>query len=399
MIFRAPAKKITLSLYAHEAAETGQAVEASRTSCPARSPPTKLPLPSAKELIAALPSLPDSEAKVRSQVLASLTAVARETFLLEDLLKSDSVLALAEMTEAGRALRSILAVDDETFDARSALLAIFRLDHPLQATYPSPMSALAQVIQLGEAQKLSRHPQAGPALSATVRLLAPVLSAMGKDQEENTSRLVTEHLVRTLATFAVHATARGTATPIPVPVSRARTVLSTLLPLSAEVTIDGFSCAQATQKLAQPFLSTLSEDDTLRRAYLPASTTLSPVAAPSSPAVGTPRTPPLASQAQASNLLRAINAQGESSLAVNPTPTEILAVVAPHLLVSLSTAPAPPLGIPSALPSGTSGSASDYAGKVYSAHEFRRERDTVSGLGIGLAGVGRKASRHVDEFR
>jgi hypothetical protein len=91
-------------------------------------------------------------------------------------------------------------------------------------------------------------------------------------------------------------------------------------------------------------------------------------------------------------------ASPSSSLALTPTPAALLSVLAPGLLAALATAPAPPLGIAPVLPSGTRGSASDYAGKVYSAHEFRRERDTVSGLGIGLAGVGRKASRHVDDF-
>ena len=125
------------------------------------------------------------------------------------------------------------------------------------------------------------------------------------------------------------------------------------------------------------------------------------------------------------------------------TPSQILSAIAPNLLKSLSSAREPPFGIPPSTttrqPMGSgagSASASAFAGKVYTSHEFRTREasnnttglssgatgssmDMSAGVGMGSgsgsgAGLGagagtgglgvnalkasRPASRHVDEY-
>lgn len=363
-----------MSLYAYSDEPTPKAA----ATPAAQSAPTTVPLPAAKDLIAAIPLLACEKADTRERALATLAILARREFLLDAVIESGNVGALSRTEGSDDAIRSILGI--EAGHPRG-LEALTHLDTPSAARYPFAESQLEIVLQLARAQQASTHPQAARALSSTVRRLGALASGPQADQ-----------LARLLPALAVHATARGCHTPIPIPVAHAGAVANALLPVSAHVTVDGRACAVAAQKLVQPFLAGLP-DEALKRAWGSPSPGASPLlASPGTPGTpGTPRAVPVA------NLHRALAAPS-SSLALAPTPAEVLAVVAPTLLAALSTAPAPPLGIPPALPSGTGGSASDYAGKVYSAHEFRRERDTVSGLGIGLTGVGRKASRHVDDF-
>jgi hypothetical protein len=343
---------------------------------------------------------------------------------------------------------SILGLEADNTDAYArgleALAHLSSLDSARAAHFPLPESQLDIALRLARTQAASAHPQAPAALSTTVRVLGALLAIVESEAEaeaeaedeiaadaeetETTetaklpAKLVADLLLRSLPPLAVQATARGVPTPIPisVTVAHAPTVASTLLRAALLVTVEGNACAPAAARLVRPFLPALP-DGALRRAWDPelrsASAVTSPaMSAPSaipstvasaaasaavsaaistvaSPAPGAPRT----DAADAMALQRAL-ASPSSSLALTPTPAALLSVLAPGLLAALATAPAPPLGIAPVLPSGTRGSASDYAGKVYSAHEFRRERDTVSGLGIGLAGVGRKASRHVDDF-
>lgn len=368
-----------MSLYAYDedGKEDVQGVEDVKLSLP-----TKLPLPSAVDLIAAIPSLSTASEEMRRRGLATLSTLARATPLLEEVLKSNCVSVLAYM--GGEAVHSVLGLEEDgSIDASSALIALTRLHAPSHATYPSPESPLSVVLRLARAQQNSMHPQAAAALSVVISRLATLLkTGEGKSH-------IAETLTRTLPGLAVHATARGVHTDIPIPTSQAQIVITALLPLSAEVTVDGRACALAAKRLAQPYLAHLPQD-ALRRSW--ESTTVSPLL-PSSPFPSSP-------SPTASALSRALSSPS-TSLSLSATPVDLLSVLAPSLLASLSTAPDPPLGIPSALPrtAAAAGTASDYAGKVYSAHEFRRDRDTVSGLGAGLAGVGRKASRHVDDFR
>lgn len=108
------------------------------------------------------------------------------------------------------------------------------------------------------------------------------------------------------------------------------------------------------------------------------------------------------------------------------TPSQILSVLAPDLLASLSTARDPPFGISPASThqsSGVTASASAFAGKVYSSHEFRTRESAISnnginagapafippitptataagggGLGVNALRASRPASKHVDEY-
>ena len=95
------------------------------------------------------------------------------------------------------------------------------------------------------------------------------------------------------------------------------------------------------------------------------------------------------------------------------TPSQLLSVLAPELFRSLSTARQPPFGlapIVGASQSQMSASASAFAGKVYSSHDFRSRAvvgEGLSGVVVGNAGVGvstnrgesRPASRHVDAYQ
>lgn len=294
-----------------------------------------------------------------------------------------------------------LASSTDAVQPRKALRALLSLpSKPWATVYPDTEAPLSVVLKLADAQARSSHPRAGEALATTLARLASVV-------EHDNSRTTSARLARALPPLAANAATRGASVTLP-PTLDARTVLRALLPATASVA-GGQSCAHAARSLAQPFLSQLSADDPLRRAWEPRPAltgTTSPLPAPASlgasplPTVPTlqvnpPDGPAPISQTVVSRLGRALDARS-SSIQLSPTPAELLAALAPDLLASLSTAKVPPLGIPASR--AAHGSASDYAGKVYSAHEFRREREMVSGLGIGASSAGRKASRHVDEF-
>ncbi|WVQ67464.1 uncharacterized protein L199_005664 [Kwoniella botswanensis] len=110
-----------------------------------------------------------------------------------------------------------------------------------------------------------------------------------------------------------------------------------------------------------------------------------------------------------------------SSLIHSITPSELISLLSPELYKSLSTSRTPPFGIiPSVQSSEMEQGAKSFAGKVYTHHEFRRDRNDPSssvgsGYGLGISGAnmggmgglgvvssagggGRAASRHVDSW-
>ncbi|BEJ17065.1 hypothetical protein CspHIS471_0604660 [Cutaneotrichosporon sp. HIS471] len=381
VVIRAPARQITLSLYAHADGMT----PVPATTIPT-SRPTALRLGTPETLLASLSTL---EADGKRRALAALALLARRDWTLESALASPHIERLLD-EGASVAAASILGIED-TDGAQTSLAALLALNSDPWATeYPHTEAPLARVLRLADAQASSSHPRAGEALATTIACLA-ALEASGP---------TATRLARALPPLAANAMTRGASTTLPS--LDARTVLRALLPSTAAVAA-GKSCAPSARVLATPFLRQLPRNDPLRRAWDPSA----PVYAPSASASPMPRASPLPtvqieppqeariSPTEVGRIQRSLDARS-SSISLNPTPAELLAAIAPGLLGALSSAKAPPLGIPASR--AAHGSASDYAGKVYSAHEFRREREMVSGLGVGASGAGRKASRHVDDF-
>ncbi|KAL1408031.1 hypothetical protein Q8F55_004828 [Vanrija albida] len=363
-----PGTALTLSLYAHSPAASATAdADASQL---ALSGPTELPLPDTAALLSALAArlpgaYPTAEVAARTERLRLADALAHPAALA----------ALLADPGADAAVASLLGLDAHP-DPRAALSALARLDAPNAVEYPRTAAPLATVLALARAQRDSAHPQAGAALATVVGRLAALLPA---------SPAIARTLAAALPALAAHAAARGADVALPGSLEP-RAAVAALLPLLAGSTPAGISTAPAAAALARPFVARLDPADPLRLAWA------SPIPSPA-----------LASSSEATRLARALDTPAaSSSLLHTPSAPELLALLAPALAATLAHAREPPLGIPSALPrvvaSGAAASASDYAGKVYSAHEFRRERETVSGLGVGASGVGRKASRHVDEF-
>ncbi len=352
--------------------------------------PTPLHFASPETLLASLPTL-DEDGKPRA--LAALAFLAQRDWTLSDALGSPHIRSLlGEGAEAAAA--SILGINTPD-DANASLAALLALpSDPWATAYPHTEAPLARVLRLAGAQAASSHPRVGEALATTLTRLLAVLEA-------HPSGPTAARLARALPPLAANALTRGATVTLPASLD-ARTVLRALLPATATVAA-GKSCAQAVRTLATPFLARLPKHDPLRRAWEPAPN-LYPPSAGASPL---PRASPLPtvqveppqeariSHTSVSRVQRSLDARS-GSIPLAPTPAELLAAIAPDLLGALSTAKAPPLGIPASR--AAHGSASDYAGKVYSAHEFRREREMVSGLGVGASSAGRKASRHVDDF-
>ncbi|OCF60820.1 hypothetical protein L486_00460 [Kwoniella mangroviensis CBS 10435] len=115
------------------------------------------------------------------------------------------------------------------------------------------------------------------------------------------------------------------------------------------------------------------------------------------------------------------SSNNSSSLTHSITPSELISLLSPELYKSLSTSRTPPFGItPSVQSSEMEQGAKSFAGKVYTHHEFRRDRNDLSssvgsGYGLGISGAnmggmgglgvvssagggGRAASRHVDSW-
>ena len=232
--------------------------------------------------------------------------------------------------------------------------------------------------------------------------------------------IIAAYLARVLPKLVMISRTRGSQRILAIPNTYARQVLKTLVEGSTEM-IDGIMMWPAACALAQPYLTNLEPNEP----FVPLFNT-GKCDHPDQSSL-----PDTVDGRRLSRLSRAIDAlfpiqAGSSALATKSsihhqaTPTELISLIAPQLLYTLSTAPIPPLGIPSILNPTPESQASAWAGKVYSSHEFRdrerdRERENV-GLGIG-AGLGRgarqglgqeasssavggarPASRHVDEY-
>ena len=207
-------------------------------------------------------------------------------------------------------------------------------------------------------------------------------------------------LIDPISRLVVVSRTRGSRRTLPFSSTLARPVLSSLLAISTEV-IDGKLTWTATMTLAEPYLPHLSPTDPLVLSLVSTHSDTSPF----SPATSFPDTP---DGRRLSRLSTALSNPAPSSLIHQVTPAELLSLVAPAHLSTIQRAPIPPIGIPSALSSPTpENQASAWAGKVYTSHEFRKDR-SGEGVGVGVSvGLGmavvptrasRPASRHVDEY-
>ena len=249
-----------------------------------------------------------------------------------------------------------------------------------------------------------------------------------------------DHVARIMPRLAIISKVKGSDRTLKFPESHARTVVQKLLEATTSI-VDGQSCWPAAVKLAQPFVSHLDSNDPLRLAFTPSQRS-------EQESLSFPDT---LDGRRLSRLQQALflslpvtpadpGNQYTSGIHHQATPFDLLTLLAPRLLTSLQTAPVPPLGIPTLLNPTPDSHASAWAGKVYSSHEFRdrdrdRDRDRAGegeglriaagigrgiGIGIGVGGGGggggegeggvgvggsigvggmtRPASRHVDDY-
>jgi len=262
------------------------------------------------------------------------------------------------------------------------------------------------------------------------------LSATGDDQESRRSLelaldildtpslyddpIAISYLAQPLPGLAVISRTRGSKRMLNIPSSRNRQVVKSLLEEST-ATVDGQSRWPAASALAQPYLEQLNPSDPLRTAFTDSQRDQADLSSPFPDTLDGRRLSRLSHGLSRSSRSPADSVPPQvaiSSIHHESTPAELLSIIAPHLLQTISTAPIPPLGIPSILNPTPESQASAWAGKVYSSHEFRdreREREKenmgrgiAAGLGRGLsagrvgimgAAMGaRPASRHVDEY-
>lgn len=355
---RAPAERITLSLYAHDDEAVEGVIE---TMASLSFHETELPLPLVGDLLDMLQRCSEMDGETREQLFATLAVVSRRESILARVLDNPGV---HELLSPGseEATASILGLE-EASTAQSSLAALLKLNTPWSLEFPTTATPLSTTLSLARSQRDSLHPCAGECLSVVLERLDG-LRNIDSPKKHTTASL----LSRTLPPLAAHAITRGASPTITLTPQSLPSLQASLAGVSAT----GESLAPAARRL------------------------ISQIAPPAPrPSASAPAPPP------------ALHIEGVPALVSDHPPPDpistsitavaLLSALAPELYASLGTAHDPPLGVPPT-PNFASRGASDYAGKVYSAHEFRRERDTTSGLGVGAGSVGRKASRHVDDF-
>jgi hypothetical protein len=218
--------------------------------------------------------------------------------------------------------------------------------------------------------------------------LGLVLRGIGSDWSPTFARRITPLLVKSRVFGGIHA--------VDIPLTYSREVITALVQLSS--TIDGEPTLSIATSLAQPYLSELHPSDPLRIAFQPTTPPFFPT-----------ETPTERELSRFADSLQSPNNGYTHSL----TPSQLLSVLAPELLHSLSTARQPPFGLAPVVgisQSQNSASASAFAGKVYSSHDFRSRAvagegpsgPIIGGAGLGISGnrgESRPASRHVDAYQ
>jgi len=190
----------------------------------------------------------------------------------------------------------------------------------------------------------------------------------------------------------------GTGTrSIDIPLSYSQEVVTALVEYPS--VIDGQSTLVATATIAERYLQNLEPSDPLCNASNPTATSIPQDHTPDERAI--------------SRFMQSLQSPN-NGYTHSLTPEQLLSALAPELLRSLSTARQPLFGLaPVKGPthSQTLASASAFAGKVYSSHDFRSRQVTAEtptvgsaagGVGLGVSntirGESRPASRHVDDY-
>lgn len=214
-----------------------------------------------------------------------------------------------------------------------------------------------------------------------------LLNGTGQEWSPTLARRVSPLLVRSRILGSNH--------DLEIPLAYSREVVTALIDMPP--IIAGKNTTSITASFARPYLETLHSTDPLRKAFQP------------SPPPSLPKV--TSSDRDSSRFAESLQSPG-NGYSHSLTPSQLLNVLAPELLHSLTTARQPPFGLsPTIRSDGSqlSASASAFAGKVYSSHDFRTRQllgDQVSGVTAGNTGLGisgnrgesRPASRHVDDY-
>ncbi|EIW70586.1 hypothetical protein TREMEDRAFT_73513 [Tremella mesenterica DSM 1558] len=196
-----------------------------------------------------------------------------------------------------------------------------------------------------------------------------------------------------LAKLVVISRCRGSSRTLSLPTRHARNIVKSLLEISTQVISNTLAFPHCIA-LVKPYLSYLTLDDPLVTIWKHTHTRTS---SPSSHG----ETP---EERRLYRLSRSISSLESDALVHSVTTEEMMSLMTPCFLADLRMARVPPLGISSTTPAVNPGagkesqiqtgstSASAWAGKVYSSHQFRNRDLAPQGT------MSRPASRHVDEY-
>ena len=204
-------------------------------------------------------------------------------------------------------------------------------------------------------------------------------------------------LVRMITPLLVKSRIRTGTRSIDIPLLYSSEVVTALV--DYPLVIDAQSTLAVTATLAVRYLQNLDLSDPLRTAFKPTTTSIPQGHTPDERAI--------------SRFIQSLQSPN-NGYTHSLSPEQLLSALAPELLRSLSTARQPLFGLaPVKGPthSQTLASASAFAGKVYSSHDFRSRQVTAEtstadaaagGVGLGVSstirGESRPASRHVDDY-
>ncbi|WVF71091.1 hypothetical protein IAT40_005888 [Kwoniella sp. CBS 6097] len=274
-------------------------------------------------------------------------------------------------------------------------------------------SNLTRLVELADSSTASLKQKGdggGKGLMQQQECLGLILDILDKPDRFTDNPISRSYLIRKVTQSTVIYNTRGGNRILQLPRQDAELILRGLVECMIMV-VDGRSTWDAARKLALPYIDQLGNEDPLRR-ILDQSFEMHLVGgdvgetgsggedqrrlhrlstAMSSLLTSTfrPGTPTSASAPPTP--ISPINPScSPSSLIHTATPAELLHLIAPTLVEKLSTAPAPPFGITSTVSNDISDQGTKaFAGKVYTSHEFRRDRSGPgeSGVGVGL-GIG-----------
>ena len=246
----------------------------------------------------------------------------------------------------------------------------------------SGRSRLVEMLDLAQKYATAKpdEVESGQCLRLALRILS-----------NQTDPLVQSYLARYLPRLTAIAHASDPAVNMNLSSDLAKPVLTALATASTEIH-HGTPLRTSCLALAEPYLLHIDDSDPVHRLF-----------SPLSPHIPTPF-PDTPDGRRLTRLDRALaQPHPQTSFVHTTTPAELLSILAPSLLRSLSTARIPALGIQSVEREMEVVQASAWAGKVYSEHQFRDRMGLgikvgPAKLGVQAGGDSRPASRHVDDY-